>query len=167
MKSFCRHILYFTPLVLLLFSCEGTAVTDYFFLTVCTPQPNVLGGSTLFSEREFDVEELGRFSSDSIAVRKGENEATQRIDFYTAYYDSVFKKEPKGVMQQFERKVNLQAAKEIFARRYFLIAVTHKKRFNSDQYFNIIKEHGIICKEIDEYVKKNKLAVKIYPLARP
>ena len=144
-------------------SCDKV-VTDYRRVTIAFPQPLEHYGITTYSDPKFEIENLKQYSSDSIAIEEQTLWAKDAVKFFSEQLESLLKENPKSQMDKMKLNAQIEAMQELLAQSYYLISFTHKESFDSNEFFNFMKEHGIDSKETNEYIKKNELEVNIYPI---
>lgn len=131
-------------------------VTDYYFIETTPPLPHEELPST-------KVSKLPEYENDSIAFHKGLEKAKIMHDKLVNAC-----KETMERAEKYNSEYMIQAAKEananMLSTSYTMLKLSHKKSFKSEDLINLIKKHGLLSDEAQEYTKNKQIEYQIWPL---
>ena len=77
-------------------------------------------------------------------------------------------KETMKRAEKYNSEYMIQAAKEananMLSTSYTMLKLSHKKSFKSEDLINLIKKHGLLSDEAQEYTKNKQIEYQIWPL---
>lgn len=132
-------------------------VTDYRVVKVTPPTENYFGG---YSDPEIEIEAVRRYQNDSIA----EVYERKRLERHRDY---ISKNISKGVAEQkndIMKHATENAYIGLLSQEWTLISITHTRSFDSKPFARLIKQYGLSSEEVNNYTRRNKIQVSVYPL---
>lgn len=131
-------------------------VTDYYFIETTPPLPHEELPST-------KVSKLPEYENDSIAFHKGLERAEVMYKRLSESCKNVLDR-AKAQKDPFALKCATDAVNNMLSTSYTMLKLSHKKSFKSEDLINLIKKHGLLSDEAQEYTKNKQIEYQIWPL---
>lgn len=132
-------------------------VTDYRVVKVTPPTENYFGG---YSDPEIEIEAVRRYQNDSIA----EVYERKRLEQHRNFLNRDITKEIESQKDEMQKQIMIDVYKKMLSQEWTLISITHTRSFDSKPFAKLIKQYGLNSEEVNNYTKRNKIQVSVYPL---
>lgn len=132
-------------------------VTDYRVIKVTPPTEYYVGG---YSDTEIEIEAVRRYQNDSIA----EVSEHRRLEQYRNILNKNITKEIESQKDEMQKQLMIHVYKKILSQEWTLISITHTRSFDSKPFAKLIKQYGLGSEEVNNYTRRNKIQVSVYPL---
>lgn len=132
-------------------------ITDYRVVKVTPPTEYYVGG---YSDPEIEIEAVRRYQNDSIA----EVSERRRLEQHRDFLNRDITKEIESQKDEMQKQVMIRVYKKMLSQEWTLISITHTRSFDSKPFAKLIKQYGLDSEEVNNYTRRNKIQVSVYPL---
>lgn len=138
-------------------------VTNYFVLTYTPPQERNYGLAGIdYTDPKIEIEQTTDYEDDKTAREIESQKAKESFDYYFSELEKLA--ENSTAQNDIQRQCEVNALTDLLQQQYFLIRITHIRKYSVEESLDVIRKHWGNHKELKDFAEKNKLSFEIYTL---